>query len=163
MRGTGIAVADWKKLRLREGDEYCRLVEGNGNVLYALRRSGMQSILRVDGARVLQAAAASDDGIQNLIDAKNDTPILTGIHVKKVATELKRLSVLEAKTPAAVDVAVRSALLLEAKAWPRAPLIPALPQSPLGLHGSGSAPSEQSPLAARAEALLAANSTARFS
>lgn len=162
MRGTGIAVADWKKLRLRAGDEYFRLVDGNGEVLYALRRFMVPSILRVDGARVLQAAAASDDSIQNLIDAKNDTSLLTSIHVKKVATELKRLSTLDAKSAAAADIAMRSALLLEANAWPRSPSIPALPQSPLSSQGSGSAPSEPSVLAARAEALVAANSTARL-
>ena len=85
MQGTGIAVADWKSLNLHEGDEYYRLIDSNGDVLYALRRFMDSTILRVDGARVLQAAAASDSGIQNLINARNDTPILTLIHVKKVA------------------------------------------------------------------------------
>ena len=162
MQGTGIAVADWKSLNLHEGDEYYRLIDSNGDVLYALRRFMDSTILRVDGARVLQAAAASDSGIQNLINARNDTPILTLIHVKKVATELKRLSALEAKSPATADVTMRSALLLEAKAWSRAPLIPPLPQSPWSLSGSGAAPSEPSVLAARAETLLAVNSTARL-
>jgi len=163
MRGTGIAVADWQKLRPRDGDEYFRLVDGAEEKapLYALRRfMNFAKPPHVDGARVLQAAAGSDDGMQNLVAANHDTASLTLIHVKKIAVEIKRLGGLEQKSVADADSSARSALLKEAKSWRRVPAVPALPASPISLPGAGGAPVALSPLLGRAEALLAATAEA---
>ena len=185
MRGTGIAVIDTAKLRLREGDEYCRLINGEGDVIHALRRyiDPARETSRIDGARVLQAAAGSDEAIQNLVDAGNDTPILTMVHVKKIAHELKRLHGLEQKVANKEDLLLRAALVTASSSWPRtrASALPQLASSSWssslslgqgsggGGGGGGGALAVAAPAAAtvsleqRADALLAVSSSSSSS